>query len=145
MKITICGSLAHYKEMLDAREFLMSRGIEVEFPHSAQKILDGETTLEEIQTSKEDFSTNANEVKFGLITKHMNKIIDSDAILVINEEKKGIANYVGGNTLMEMAFAIAFEKKIYLLNGLPELSYTDEIAGSLPVILDGDLDRIVIE
>ncbi len=66
----------------------------------------------------------------------------SDAILVLNFDKKGIKNYVGGNTLMEIAFAHVNNKKIYLLNPVPDLSYNDEILAMYDVILNGDLTKI---
>lgn len=37
-------------------------------------------------------------------------ICGSDAILVLNYDKKGIKNYIGGNTLMEMGFAHVHDK-----------------------------------
>jgi len=44
---------------------------------------------------------------------------------------------------MEMGLAFFFKKKIYLLNDVPELSYKEEILGLKPVVINGDLSKIV--
>ena len=72
----------------------------------------------------------------------MKKIKNSDAVLVVNLEKKEIKNYIGGNTFLEMGFALAYGKKIYLLNPVPDVSYKDEITGMLPIIINNNLRSI---
>jgi len=72
-------------------------------------------------------------------------IKNSDGILVLNFDKKGIKNYIGGNTLMEIAFAYVLGKKIFLINPIPDsVSYVDEIKAMVDEtnILNGDLDKI---
>jgi len=44
--------------------------------------------------------------------------------------------------LIEIAFAHVLDKKIYLLNPVPNISYSDEIEAMKPVILNGKLDNI---
>ncbi len=66
----------------------------------------------------------------------------SDAILVCNLDKKGIKNYIGGNVFLEIGFAFVSNKKIFLLNPIPEVSYKEEIIEMNPVVLDGDLSKI---
>ena len=73
---------------------------------------------------------------------HFKEIKKSDAILVLNYDKKGIKNYVGGNVLIEMAFAYILDKKIFMLNPVPEMSYADEIFAMKPVVLNGNLKKI---
>lgn len=77
------------------------------------------------------------------IRKHYDLIINSEAILVLNHDKNGIRNYIGGNALMEIGFAHINYKKVFLLNPAPELSYTDEINAMTDVIINGDLHKIV--
>ncbi|MDD4412647.1 MAG: hypothetical protein PHR00_03300 [Patescibacteria group bacterium] len=80
----------------------------------------------------------------GYIKWYYNAIQNSDAILVLNFDKNGIKNYVGGNTLMEIGFAHVNNKKIFLINPIPEeLSYADEIKAMADIVLDGDLQKIV--
>jgi hypothetical protein len=62
---------------------------------------------------------------------------------VLNHEKNGIVGYIGGNTLIEMGVAFYLGKKIYLYDPIPEMSYTEEILGMKPTVIDGDLSRIV--
>ena len=77
------------------------------------------------------------------IRQHYNHILQSDAILIVNLEKKGIKNYIGGNCLMEMGMAYVNNKKIFLLNDIPAgVSYIDEIIAMEPVCLKGDLSAI---
>jgi predicted RNA-binding protein with PUA domain len=66
-----------------------------------------------------------------------------DAILILNLEKNGIKGYIGGNTFLEMGFAHVLNKKIFLLNPISEMGYEDEIVAMKPVILNGDLDKII--
>lgn len=79
----------------------------------------------------------------GFIKWYHDCIKNSDAILVLNYDKNGVKNYIGGNTLMEMGFAHVNDKKIFLLNAVPEdVSYKDEIRAMTDVVLDGDLNKI---
>jgi len=67
----------------------------------------------------------------------------SDAILVLNYDRKGIKNYIGGNTLMEIGFAHVLEKKIFLMNPIPDIEYyRSEIEAVRPVIIEQDSDKI---
>ena len=73
----------------------------------------------------------------------MNKIEKSDAILVVNVTKGDIKNYIGANTFLEIGFAHYIDKKIYLLNEIPNQKYIeDEILAVEPIILNGDLTII---
>lgn len=74
---------------------------------------------------------------------HYQHILDSEAILIVNGEKNGIKNYIGGNVLIEMGQAYVNNKIIFLLNGMPKnLSYQAEIECMDPVCLDGNLSNI---
>jgi len=67
----------------------------------------------------------------------------ADAILVLNFDKNGIKNYIGGNTLMEIGFAHVLNQKIYLWNPIPEIPYyKTEIEAVRPIIINGDLSKI---
>jgi len=70
-------------------------------------------------------------------------INESDAILVLNYDRRGVSNYIGGNTLMEIGFAHVLNKKIFLMNPIPEIEYyKSEIEAVRPVILNENLKRI---
>ena len=67
----------------------------------------------------------------------------ADAILVLNLDKKGIQNYIGGNTLMEIGFAHVLNQKIFLYNPIPNIDlYKTEIEAMKPIIINKDLNKI---
>ena len=132
MKIAICGSMAFSKEIVETKEKLQSLGYVVEIPNSTEQYADGSIAVEDKWKKVED----------DLIRNWYKVIESSDAILVLNHTKNNIKNYVGGNSLIEMAFAHILYKKIYLLNPIPKMSYSDEIESFKPVVLNGDLDKL---
>lgn len=67
---------------------------------------------------------------------------ESDAVLVVNNEKDGAKGYVGGATFLEIYDAFRLGKKIFFLNPLPEGMLRDELIGFSPVILNGDLSKV---
>lgn len=71
------------------------------------------------------------------------KIIQAnDAILVLNFEKNGQKNYIGGSVFLEMFKTFDLGKKIFLYNPIPESMLKDEIIGFGPVIIYRDLTQI---
>lgn len=83
------------------------------------------------------------EFKAAAINDHFSKVEWSDAILVINNEKRGVKGYIGGNTLIEMGLAFYLKKPIYLLNPVSsELLYKQEVMGMKPILLEGKLELI---
>ncbi len=74
---------------------------------------------------------------------HYKNILASDAVLIVNHNKNGVKNYIGGNVLMEMGQAYVNHKKIFLLNGMPAgLPYMEEIEAMDAVCLNGNLAAI---
>jgi hypothetical protein len=127
MKITICGSITFGSEMLEAKEKLEVLGHEVKIPQIV---------------ARNDAWTEGR--KGEAIKKHFEKVEWSDAILVMNHDKREIEGYIGANTLMEMGLAFYLGKKIYLIKDVPNLSYKDEIVGMNPIILSGELEQIIL-
>lgn len=132
MDMVICGSMAFAKDMMAIRGILEERGHHVIVPKNTDKYADG-TILAENKWEK---------MHEDVIRRYFEKIRCCDAILVVNKDKNGVANYVGGNSLLEMGFAHVLHKKIFLLNPIPSMNYSDELEAMSPVILDGCLDRI---
>lgn len=132
MKITICGSMHHIAGMTEAKAILEGLGYEVEIPNPREGEVDYTTLPFEKRV----------ELKDTLIREHLDKIYDSDAIFVFNEEKKGVSGYIGGNTLMEMAFAYAQGIEIFTLRPAPDMSYREEIEGMKPIVIDGNVTAI---
>jgi len=81
-------------------------------------------------------------VEHDFIREHFKKIEKSDAILVLNYEKKGVPGYIGGNTFLEMGYAFGLGKKIYLLYPVPEMDYSVEMHAMKPTVLHGDLTKL---
>lgn len=127
----ICGSMAFSEKMLQAKAQLESLGHEVMVSSFVQNHV-GKTQAEsEALVLHEKMNDDAMRVDFE-------KLKNVDAILVLNYDKRGVANYIGGNTLLEMGFAHILHRKIFLLNPIPEIPYyKSEIEAMHPVILDG--------
>lgn len=139
MKITLCGSIQFIEQMKEAKTILEAQGHEVLLPTSAET---GQTK-EWWNALRIENPTEFLKIKADRMMGHFQKIESSDAILVMNYDKSGIENYIGGNTLMEMGFAFHLGKKIFLLNSIPEkLSYEEEVFGMNPLVLGGDLSLI---
>jgi len=136
MKITICGSMTFSPEMLKVADILKSKRNEIHLPAFIRDYskLDSRDKMH-VESAK-------NKINHDLIRYYWKLIQDSDAILVFNKTKKNIENYIGANTLIEMAFAHVLNKKIFLLNPIPEQDCKDEILVMKPIILNGDLSKI---
>jgi len=147
MKITICGSIAFYKEMQEVKGKLEQIGHEVDLPPAQLEDENGNpisaARYYEIRKTSSGNEGWVWDRKEWAMKKHFNKIVWSDAILVLNYTKNNIEGYVGANTLMEMGLALHLNKKTYLLNQIPEMSYKEEILGVKPVVINGDLSKIV--
>jgi hypothetical protein len=136
MKIVICGSMSFSKEIAEIGKKLETLGHEITTPRNcnnyAECRLQAENNIESIN----------NKIQHDLIKDYYRKIGDSDAVLITNYDKNGIRNYIGGNVFLEIAFAHVLNKKIFLLNAIPEISYKDEIIAMKPVIISGNLTKI---
>lgn len=144
MKIVICASISATYKIKEIADILSGYGYETEIPFYSQKILNGDVSIESFLVIKErdgdkQFREKANE---DLIKRYFRLIKDSDAVFAVNIDKKGIKNYIGGNTFLEIGFAHVLGKKIFLLNDIPECSYKDEIIAMKPVILNGNIKDI---
>lgn len=136
MKIGIVGSMQFVDKMLKVQEGLSKLGHEV-FITSLHKNLVGKTD-EEIEKIKLHQKYNMN-----AICVFWNEMQGVDAVLVLNFDKNGIKNYIGGNTLIEIGFAYVLNQKIFLWNPVPEIPYyKTEIEAMRPIIINGDLLKI---
>lgn len=136
MRIAICGSMTFSPEMVDVGKKLRELGHEVTLPDFTEHY----ATLE----SRDGMHVESarNKVEHDLIRGYFEVIKQHDSVLVYNHYKNGIENYVGGNTLIEIAFAHILKKPIFLYNPIPDMNYRDEIEAMNPVILNGDLSKI---
>jgi len=81
--------------------------------------------------------------KIDAFRLHFSKIMDyrTDYLLIINENKNGIDNYIGANVFAEIAFGFYYNKKIYLLNNIYK-PYEEKLIAWETIPLNGDLNKI---
>lgn len=135
-KVIICGSISAAAEITDAQHKLESMGYEVEIPEGVKNLAewvgDGAGATEKAERK----------VRLDLIRGYYEKMKNYDVVLVVNPEKKGVPGYVGGNTLIEMAFAHILHKPLYILYPIPDMQYASEIIAMQPVVLHGDASKL---
>ena len=137
MKIAICASMVFAEKMVQVKRQLEEIGHTVFISQFAEGYL-GKAEQEKEKLAVHDKNENDAIRKFWEIIKK------SDAILVLNYDRKGIKNYIGGNTLMEIGFAHVLNKKIFLMNPIPNIEYyRSEIEAVSPVILGQALKKII--
>lgn len=140
--ITICASAAHFKKALEVADQLKLLGFLVKIPKTAE-IMKKNNDFEVSHYKTWYNNKNDYHKKTKLIKGHFKKVIESDAILVTNYEKKGIKGNIGGNTLMEMTVAFLNKKPIFVLNPIDEnLGIKEEVYGLNSIFLNGDLKLI---
>ena len=134
-KIFIICSKAFYGELDRIKKELEKKDYEVFLPHTHDK---PESENEWYEKGLEEHAR----MKGIMFHKSRDMIKEMDAVLCLNFTKKGIDNYIGGSTFLELYEAFMEGKKIYLYNGIPEGILFDEIQGFNPIIINGDLDKI---
>lgn len=138
MKIAICGSMSFAKEMLKAKIHLEKLGHQCVLPYKF-----GERSKKEIQSITSAREIAERKLMCDFIRAHFEEIKKSDAILVLNYTRFSIDGYIGGNALMEIGFAFALQKKIFILNQVPKMIFSEqEIMAIESTILDGSLDAL---
>lgn len=143
MKIAICSSASFVEKAKKIKEFLEKHGIDTSLPPCFEL---QENELKELLAAKERCDESYLKKKTKFLQKHLENVANSDAILVLNYDKKGIKNYIGGSTFLEMGLAFFLKKKIFLLNSIPDrLPYSEEIKTMKPIILHGDIRKILSE
>lgn len=125
-------------EMFAMKRTLEKLGHTVYIP----KDLEGDFPLESV-TANTNEERIAAKIEYDFIREHFRKINKSDAILILNYEKKGMPNYIGGNTFLEMGIAFWLGKTIYLLHPVPDgMNYMTEMHAMQPVVLHGNIKKI---
>jgi len=135
MKIFICCSKHFYNKIPEIKDKLEKMGHIITLPNSYDRPFNEE---EMKKLGKEEHS----KWKGEKLKLQIDKVKQNDALLVLNFEKNGIQNYIGGATFLEMFKAWELEKKIFLFNQIPEGMLKDEIIGFNPIIIEGDLSKI---
>ncbi len=140
--ITICSSANFYREVVDLQKDLEELGFEVLIPFTAERM----KAANDFEVSRFKPVVGDYKKKAELMRGHFDKVDKGDIILVVNNEKHGVPNYIGGNVLMEMTLAFHRNKPIYLLNEIPSESFfLEEIIGLQPVPLRGNIKKIEVK
>jgi hypothetical protein len=140
--IVICTSANFYPQAIEAQAALEKMGYKVVIPKNAEKMKANQGFV-----AKDDrtWLTNPKDYyrKAAFMRAHFDEVAKGDAVLVLNYEKNGKQNYIGGNVLMEMAVGFHLKQPIIILNEAPEDSaYLEEILGMEPTLLHGELEAI---
>lgn len=130
--VVICGSMKFFPQMVACKNQLELEGINCIVPKD-------EAHLVNLLTEKQliDF-------KRKVSTAYLKKIRDKNtvAVLIYNQEKNGVSNYIGANTLVELAMAFMWNRKIFLLNEIYE-PLKDELIAWKSICLKGNLTRLI--
>lgn len=121
MKIVLCSSKKFISKVFEVSEKLQKMGFETVIP--------------------QEFINDMQKKEASL--KHFSEIDKDDvsALLIINENKNGISNYIGANSFAELAFGFYKGKQVYLLNDIFE-PYSEELIAWEVIPLHGDLKKI---
>jgi len=129
MKITLCSSAKFFEKLWDIKKSLEEIGHEVLLPSMKDFHHLGEDSLAKIQ--------------YDLINEHFQKIDQSHAVYVANYDKNGIAEYIGGNSFLEMGLAFYRKIPIFLLNDIPQqVSYREELIALKPVVVGENWNKL---
>ena len=134
--------MAFAQDMLNTKQLLEKRGHKIILPEGTEEYCKGK--LKKLAKGWGTVEGAKRKIDNNLIKKHYNEIKRSDAILVINKNKSGIKNYIGGNSFLEMGYAYVLNKRIYTLNDIPENLpiFYQELVAMQPISLNGNLKRI---
>jgi hypothetical protein len=100
MTIAICGSMQFQQQMRNAKKGLEDAGHTVYVPKSIE-LMD---TIGYVHPTADEAKIQT-KIEYDFIREHFRKIEKADVILVLNYDKKGVKNYIGGNTFLEMGLA----------------------------------------
>jgi len=136
MRIGIIGSMKFTEKMLEIHDQLNKMG------HDAF-LTDLHTTLVGKTDEEKEKIKLYNKYNLDAIRVFWKAMQGGDAVLVFNLDNRGIKNYIGGNTLMEIGFAHVLNQKIFLWNPIPDIPYyKTEIEAMKPIVINNDLSKI---
>ena len=133
MKILIICSKTFYDKIADIKCELEKMGHIIELPNC----YDDPGCEARVRGTE-----NHSKFKAEMFERSETTISNMDAVLVLNFEKHGLKDYIGGATFLEMYDAFRLDKQIYLYNNIPEGILKDEIIGFSPILINGDLSKV---
>ena len=133
MKVMLICSKAFYDKLNSFKERLEKLGHEVTMPNC----YDCPETESKYRGTKDHAQWKASMYK-----KSEEAISKVDSVLVLNYDKNGNKNYIGGATFLEIYDAFRLGKRIFFVNDLPEGMLKDELIGFNGLVINGDLTKI---
>lgn len=128
MVILIHASLDKKNEMIDAKKLIESI--------SNHTVILPELTRYQHIRDEEKNDRLFDEIKRKLTNENIKNVEKADALLILNYDHRGIQNYIGGNSFLEMVVAYYLLKPIFLLNPIPtDMPYTEEIRSLFPTVI----------
>ena len=120
-RVVLCGSKRFKDEILQLGEELKNRGYDAVVPR--------------------EFIVDMKKKDASLL--HFKEISDerTDAVLVVNEKKEDLDNYIGANSFAEVAMGFFKGKKVYLKNDIYP-PYEEELFGWDVIPLKGNIDEV---
>lgn len=129
-------------EMLEIKNDLEEKGHIVFAPSGLEEYLEKSSLRDSLDVST--LESAQRKIDNNFIRKHLKEVEKAECILVINKDKKGIKNYIGANSFLEMGYAYSLNKPIYLYQDIPEDQeyIIQEVLGMQPIVLNGDIQKI---
>jgi len=136
MNIGIIGSMQHSEAMVKVADELRALGHEPSLSPFVESMLG--KTAEEQERLKIQQKNDQDAMR-----KDIDRLATADVILMLNLEKNGQPNYIGGNAFLEMGMAYLQGKPIFLYNPIPDNPYyRTEIEAFKPTVINGNLSLI---
>lgn len=135
MNVLIHASLDFKENMIFVKKY-------VEAKANTRVMLPELTRYQDIRDVNGD-DTTFTKIKNRLTKENFRNVEICDALLILNYTHRGIENYIGGNSFMEMVIAFYLNKPIFILNPIPEkMPYTEEIKSLYPIVVN-NLDYFI--
>lgn len=140
--ITICSSASFYEHANDVADQLEKLGFEPIAPSTARLMKErGEYDVSKYKTWFENEADIHKKTEY--VDRHIAEVEKADAILVVNDEKKGVQGYIGMNVMIEMAIAYYLDIPIFVLNKVKkDHPAYEEVLGLNCTVLNGDLSQL---
>ena len=127
MKVLIHASLDFKNQIESTAQFLQSNNFIVLLPNLVRY-----QHIRDELGHDEEFTL----IKNKLTCQNIGNVEKCDSLLILNFDHRGIKNYIGGNSFLEMVIAFYLHKNCYLLNNIPEgMPYTEEIKALFPKVV----------
>jgi len=139
-KFVIIGSSTFRKEKIKIRDELIGLGYGAIIDPVCESIANGKNPE---LAKRVEIEPSSVKKEYDFVRWYFEEIKKSDGVVVVNPNKKGMGGYIGANSFLEIGYAHALKKKIYLLYKIPNQEYINDELKSFNIIeLNEDLSLI---